>query len=76
MLPEGGRFLQDTSHNVHLAAAVAEPPEEIHILNEEAAVQLIENLIHHKRRHNAQWTKLLLCEQPWVHALQRVHKNL
>lgn len=54
MLPEGGRFLQDTSHNVHLAAAVAEPPEEIHILNEEAAVQLNENLIHHKRRHNAQ----------------------
>lgn len=29
MLPERGWFLQDTSHNVHLGAAVAEPSEKI-----------------------------------------------
>lgn len=53
-LPEGGRFLQDTSHNVHLAAAIAESPEEIQIVNEEVAVQLVENLVYDKRCHNAQ----------------------
>lgn len=53
-LPKGGRFLQDTSHNVHLAAAVAEPLDKIQILNEEPAIQLDKNLIHHKRCHNAQ----------------------
>lgn len=37
-LPEGGRFLQDSSHHVHLAAAVAESPKEIQIVREEAAL--------------------------------------
>lgn len=71
MLPKDSRVLQDTSHDVHLAAAVAEPVEEIQIVDEEASVQLNENLIYHKRRHNAQWTKLRLSELPCVHFLQR-----
>lgn len=71
MLPESGRFLQDTSHDVHLSAAVAESLKEIQIVREEAAVQLVENLVHNKRCHDAQGTKLHLCEHPSVHALQR-----
>lgn len=53
-LPESGRFLQDTSHDVHLAAAIAESPEVIQIGSEKVSVQLVENLVHHKRCHNAQ----------------------
>lgn len=69
-LPKGGWILQDTSHDVHLSAAVAETLEEIQIVIEEAAIQLNENLIHHKRCHNSQWTKLLLSEHSCVHFLQ------
>lgn len=74
-LPKSGCFLQDTSHDVHLTAAVAEASQEIELLQEEVAVQLNENLIHHEWSHYAQWTKLLLCEQPGVHPLQKVHKK-
>lgn len=71
-LPESGRFLQDTSHDVHLTAAVAEASQEIEFLHEEAAVQLDKNLVHHERSHYVQRMKLLLCEQPGVHPLQKV----
>lgn len=53
-VPEGSRFLEDTSYNLHLAAVEAEPSEVIQILSEEVAVHLNENLIHHKRCHDAQ----------------------
>lgn len=75
LLPKGGGFLQDSSHQVHLTAAVAEAAEEMQVLQEEAAVQLDENLIHHKRSHDAQRAELLLCEQACVHPLQRVHNT-
>lgn len=75
-LPKGGGFLQDSSHQVHLAAAVAEAAEEMKVLQEEAAVQLDENLIHHKRSHDAQRAKLLLGERASVHPLQKVPNTL
>lgn len=70
MLPKGSRVLQNTSHDFHLGAAVAEPLQEIQILNEEAAVHPDKNLIHHKRRHDAKRTELLFREHARVHVLQ------
>lgn len=68
--------MQDSSHNVHLAAAVAEPQEEMQAVDEEAALHLDENLIDHKRSHDAQRTKLVLGEDARVHALWREHLHV
>lgn len=54
VLPKDSRFYQDSSHNVHLAAAVAEPPQEIQVVSEESAIQLNKNLVQHKCGHDAQ----------------------
>lgn len=75
MLPKGSRLLENTSHDFHLGAAVAEPMEEIQILNEEPAVHLNKNLIYHKRCHDVKQTELLLREHACIHALEIKHKK-
>lgn len=68
-VPEGGGFLQDARHDVHLGAPVAEPRQVIQILGKKAAVQLSEDFVRHKRTHDAQRAELLLREHPCVHFL-------
>ena len=75
-LPKHSRFLQDPSHQLHLALAVAESQEGIQVVDEEAAIHMNENLIHHKRSHDAQWAELLLSEHACVHSLWRNRSHL
>lgn len=69
-LPKHSRFYQDARDDFHLVAAVAQPHQEIQILNEEASVHLIKNYICHKWSHDAQRSKLSLRKRPGVHVLQ------